>query len=73
MRGAACFHHFVTQAIYGKRAQCNAGRRRVGHTALSLQADGQRTDSVHFAGKLCLFYLLSHCSITRDTGGGGVG
>ena len=29
---AACFHHFVRQAIYGNRAQCTAGRRRVGHS-----------------------------------------
>ena len=42
-------------------------------TALSLQADWQRTDSVHLAWKLCLFYLLSHDSITRDTGGGEIG
>jgi hypothetical protein len=36
-------------------------------TALSLQAKGQRTDSVHrdLAGKLFPFFLLSHNSITH--------
>jgi len=29
-------------------------------TTFSLQAGGQRTDSVHLAEKLCSFFLLSH-------------